>query len=57
MGQKNTMLGKSVGVSDEEKLFADNTVPYNILNTPEIQKVKTTFFTLYLWSVFQSWNK
>ena len=34
MEQKNTMLGKSVGVIDEEKLYTDNTIPYNILNRP-----------------------
>ena len=34
MEQKNTMLGKSEGVSDEEKLYVDNIIPYTILNRP-----------------------
>ena len=31
------MLGKSVGVSDEEKLYVDNTIPYNILKIDQAQ--------------------
>ena len=31
---KKTTLGKSVGVSDEEKLYTDNIIPCNILNRP-----------------------
>ena len=34
MEQRNTILGKSDGVLDEEKLFANNIVPINILNRP-----------------------
>ena len=38
MGQKNTTLGKSVGVQDEKKLCADNITPHNILNRPSLIK-------------------
>ena len=34
LGQKNTTLGKPVGVLDDKKLCADNTIPQNILNIP-----------------------
>ena len=34
MEQKDTLSGKSVAVSNEEKLFADNIIPINILNRP-----------------------
>ena len=34
MEHKNTMLGKSVGALDEEKLKADNIIPINILDRP-----------------------
>ena len=34
MEQKNTLLGKSVVVSNEKKLSADNIIPVNILNRP-----------------------
>ena len=34
LGHKNTTLGKSVGVQDDKKLCADNTIPQNILNKP-----------------------
>ena len=34
MEQKNTLSGKSVVVSNEEKLSADNIIPINILNRP-----------------------
>jgi hypothetical protein len=34
MEQKNTLSGKSVAVSNEEKLSADNIIPINILNRP-----------------------
>ena len=38
MGQKNTTLGKSVGVQDEKKLCADNITPHNILNRSSLIK-------------------
>ena len=34
MEQKDTLSGKSVAVSNEEKLSADNIIPINILNRP-----------------------
>ena len=34
MEQKNTLSEKSVVVSNEEKLSADNIIPFNILNRP-----------------------
>ena len=34
MEQKDTLSGKSVVVSNEEKLSADNIIPINILNRP-----------------------
>ena len=37
MEQRNTTLGKSDGVTDEEKL-ADNSIPYYILNRPSPMK-------------------
>ena len=38
LGQKNTTLGKPVGVLDDKKLCADNTIPQNILNIPSLIK-------------------
>ena len=36
--QKNTTLGKSVGVQDDKKLCADNTTPHNIPIKPSPAK-------------------
>ena len=36
LGQKNTTLGKSVGVQDDKKLCADNITPHNILDKPSL---------------------
>ena len=38
LGQKNTTLGKPVGVLDERKLCADNTIPQNIPIKPNPAK-------------------
>ena len=39
MDQKDTMLGKSDGGCDEEKLKADNIIPMNLLDRPSPLKV------------------
>ena len=38
MEKKNAALGKSVGVQDDKKLCADNTIPHNIHIKPRPSK-------------------
>ena len=45
LGQKNTTLGKSVGVQDDKKLCADNIIPQNILN--KLSQVKEYWYNKF----------